>query len=197
MSRPFDLEAEVRDLAARRDITDALQRYMRGQDRLDPALHISAFHDDAWVDCGLMQGSAREFVDFAQGFLADLESSQHIIGQVRIELRGQEADGEVYFYAWHRIEEDGEPKDLSVAGRYIDLYTCRDGEWRIQKRRELVDWARTDPASDSFLKTNSFLPRGLRRGADFSETRDWPVESDRVATELAKTASAHSQGPTV
>lgn len=175
MAQPFDLEAQVRDLAARRDITDAVQRYMRGQDRLDPALHLSAFHDNAYVDCGLMAGNALEFVDFAQGFLADLESSQHIIGQVRIELRGQEADGEVYFYAWHRIAENGEPRDLSVAGRYIDLYTCKNGEWRIQKRREIIDWARTDPASDSFFEANPFLPRGGRRGEDFSQTRDWPA----------------------
>ncbi len=175
MAKPFDLETEMRDYAARRDITDALQRYMRGQDRLDRDLHLSAFHEDAWVDCGLMNGSAREFVDFAQGFLADLESSQHIIGQVRIELRGEEADGEVYFTAWHRIEEDGEPKDLIVSGRYVDLYTCKDGDWRIQKRRELIDWARTDPAADAFLAANPILPRGKRRGEDFSETRNWPV----------------------
>ena len=32
----FDMEAEVRDLCARRDIHDCLCRYMRGQDRLDP-----------------------------------------------------------------------------------------------------------------------------------------------------------------
>lgn len=171
----LDLEAEVRDLCARRDINDALCRYMRGQDRLDPELHISAFHDDAYVDCGLMAGTAAEFVSFAQGFLADLESSQHIIGQVQISVDGDRASGEVYFYAWHRIQEDGEPKDLSVAGRYIDEYTCKNGQWRIQKRRELVDWARTDPASDSFFEANPMVPTGKRRGADFSQTRDWPA----------------------
>jgi hypothetical protein len=175
LTKPFNMEAEVRDLCARRDINDALQRYMRGQDRLDRDLHLSAFHDDAWVDCGLMNGSAREFVNFAQGFLAELESSQHIIGQVRIDMRGQEADGEVYFYAWHRIRENGAPKDLSVAGRYIDLYTCNNGEWRISKRKEIVDWARTDPASDSFFEQNPMVPVGKRRGADFSQTRNWPV----------------------
>lgn len=175
MAKSFDFEAEVRDLCARREITDALQRYMRGQDRLDPALHVSAFHDDAWVDCGLMNGTAQEFVDFAQAFLAELESSQHMIGQVRIEMRGEEADGEVYFYAWHRISEEGVPKDLSVAGRYVDLYTCQNGAWRISKRREIVDWARKDAASDSFFEANPFLQRGKRRGEDFSQTRDWPA----------------------
>lgn len=170
----FDLEAEVRDLAARRDIHDAVCRYMRGQDRLDPVLHRSAFHDDAWVDCGLMNGTADGFVAFAQGFLADLEGSQHLIGQVQISVRGDEADGEVYFYAWHRIHEDGVPKDLSVAGRYIDLYACRNGEWRIAKRREIIDWARTDAAADDFLAANPMLARGKRRGEDFSQQRNWP-----------------------
>jgi hypothetical protein len=174
MSKRFDLEAEVRDLAARRDIHDAVCRYMRGQDRLDPLLHRSAFHDDAYVDCGLMAGTADEFVAFAQGFLADLESSQHLLGQHQIEVRGDTASGELYFYAWHRIEEDGEPKDLSVAGRYIDEYACRNGEWRIVKRREIVDWARTDPASDDFFAANPSVIRAGRGGSDFSQTRDWP-----------------------
>ena len=164
----FDLEAEVRDLAARRDIHDCLCRYMRGQDRLDPVLHRSAFHDDAWVDCGLMNGSADEFVAFAQGFLGDIESSQHIIGQVQLSVNGDAASGEVYFFAWHRLT------DLIVAGRYVDEYACRNGEWRIVRRRELVDWAKSTPAADRFLKDNA-LPMGTRRGADFSETRNWPV----------------------
>ena len=170
----FDLEAEVRDLAARRDINDCLCRYMRGQDRLDPALHRSAFHEDAWVDCGLMNGTADEFVAFAQGFLGDIEGSQHIIGQVQLSVNGDAASGEVYFFAWHRLHENGVPTDLLVAGRYIDEYACRDEDWRIVRRRELIDWAKSTPAADQFLRDNP-LPMGARRGADFSQTRDWPV----------------------
>lgn len=94
---PCDLETEVRDLCARRDIYNAICRYMRGQDRLDPVLHRSAFHDDAFVDCGSMQGSADAFIAFAQGFLANIEASQHIIGQVQVDVRGNDASGEVYF----------------------------------------------------------------------------------------------------
>lgn len=170
----FDLEAEVRDLCARRDIHDALCRYMRGQDRLDPVLHRSAFHDDAWVDCGLMQGSADEFVAFAQGFLGDIDGSQHIIGQVQLSIDGDQASGEVYFFAWHRTRENDVPTDLIVAGRYVDEYTCKNGEWRISRRREIVDWAKTGAAADDFLKDNPLVMAG-RHGADFSETRDWPV----------------------
>ena len=168
-------DAAIDDLIAKAAIHEALCRYMRGQDRLDPVLHRSAFHDDAWVDCGLMNGSADEFVRFAQGLLGDMAGSQHIIGQVQITVDGQRASGEVYFFAWHRFHEEGAPKDLIVAGRYVDEYACRGGDWRIIKRRELIDWARTDDAADAFLKDNPMLPRGGRRGTDFSQTRDWPA----------------------
>lgn len=172
----FDLEAEVRDLSARRDITDAVQRYMRGQDRLLPALHLSAFHDDATVDCGLYAGSAAGFVDFAQGFLREFKGSQHLIGQVTIAFEpGADpvvAQGEVYFLAWHRQVEDGEEKDLLVCGRYVDRYERRAGDWRIATRHELVDWARTDAAADGFLRANAAqLLLGARGDADLSVTR--------------------------
>lgn len=145
------LAAEVADLAARRDIHRALNAYMRGQDRLLPDVQREAFHEDAWVDCGLFAGKAADFIDFAQGFLANCAASQHLIGQVSIDIDGHKAKGEVYFIAHHRVTEDGHKKDLFVAGRYHDEYEDRGQGWKIARRKEIVDWARTDPAADSFL----------------------------------------------
>jgi len=170
----FDVEAEVRDLAARRDILDAVFNYMRGQDRLMPEVQRRALHHDAFVDCGPYAGSADGFVNFAQGFLAAVKFSQHLVGQTHIRVDGKVAHGEIYFLAQHRIVEDGAEKDLFVAGRYIDRYEDRGDGWRICKRRELVDWVRTDPASDSFLKTQSSLWMGARGDSDFSNLRAWP-----------------------
>lgn len=169
----FDLEAEVRDLAARRDITEAVHNYMRAQDRLLPDLHRSAFHEDGHVDCGVFKGSTDGFVDFAQQFLRDLKASQHLIGQIQIHFDGDDAaDGEVYFIAWHRTVEEGEDKDLFVAGRYVDRYEKRDGTWRIAQRHELIDWARTDPVTDSFMSVPGLL-LGARGAADLSVSRPW------------------------
>jgi len=151
------LRAELADLTARRDIQQALNDYMRGQDRLLPELQRQAFHEDAWVDCGLFAGRAWEFVDFAQGFLAQCDASQHLIGQVDIKLDGKRAQGEVYFIAHHRTTENGEKLDLFVAGRYHDEYENRGDGWKIFRRKEIVDWARTDPAADSFLKEQTAL----------------------------------------
>ena len=49
----------------REEIRDLSRRYMRGLDRLDLDLLGSVFADDATVDYGFFQGSARDFVDFA------------------------------------------------------------------------------------------------------------------------------------
>jgi len=172
----FDLEAEIRDLAARRDITDAVHRYMRGLDRLDAALQRTAFHDDAWVDCGLMAGGADEFVAFAQDLLASMEATHHLLGQVRIEMHGDEtASGECYFQAWHGTrDEAGDPRDLFISGRYIDEYACKKGEWRIAKRKLITEWVTDDPADHGFYAANPTTNRSARRGQDFSERRDWP-----------------------
>lgn len=156
------LQAEVADLAARRDIHQALNNYMRGQDRLLPEVQRQAFHEDAWVDCGLFAGRAWEFIDFAQGFLANCDASQHLIGQVDIHLDGKRARGEVYFFAQHRVTENGAKFDLLVAGRYHDQYEDRGQGWKIASRKEVVDWARTDPAADAFLKEQPALHLAAR-----------------------------------
>lgn len=175
-SAGFDLEAEIRDLAARRDINDAVQRYMRGLDRLDPVLQRSAFHDDAVVDCGLMKGGVDDFVAFAQDLLAGMEATHHLLGQVRIEIAGQRAQGECYFQAWHRTagedgQGDGSVRDLFISGRYIDEYACRDGQWRITARTLVTDWVKDDPGSLAFFAANPTIVHGGRRGTDPSQTR--------------------------
>lgn len=172
----FDLEAEVRDLAARRDIADAVHRYMRGLDRLDAELQRSAFHDGAFVDVGLMAGPVDEFIAFGQDMLAAMDATHHMLGQVRIEVKRETATGECYFQAWHGARDDaGGPRDLFISGRYIDDYACKNGEWRIVRRKLITDWVTDQPADHSFYEQNPTTNRGGRRGADFSQTRNWPA----------------------
>jgi hypothetical protein len=169
------LESEIADLCARRDISDAVQRYMRGLDRLDPVLQRTAFHDNAWVDCGLMAGDVDDFITFAQGFLSELEATHHFLGQIRIELNGEAASGECYFQAWHgSSDEAGTPRDLFISGRYIDEYTCKNGQWKIARRKLITDWIKDDPADHGFYAANPTTNRGGRRGEDFSQKRAWP-----------------------
>ena len=174
----FDIEAEVRDLAARRDIADAAQRYMRGLDRLDPALLRSAFHDDAQIDVGLFVGAPEPYTTFCMDLLSTMAATHHLLGQQRIEMTGKtSAQGECYFQAWHHATgETGEPRDFFVAGRYIDEYACHKNEWRILKRLLVTDWVTDVPANHGFFEQPE-IHRGGRRGEDFSERRDWPTAS--------------------
>ncbi len=167
------LEEEIRDLAARRDITRAVERYLRGLDRLDADLQRSAFHDDAWVDAGVVKGTADEFVAGAQEMLAGMVATHHMLGQLTLDVNGDEATGECYFQAWHGVETDAGHRDLFIAGRYIDEYACRNGEWRILRRKLITDWITDQPANHGFFAENPETNRGGRRGEDFSDTRDW------------------------
>lgn len=144
--------------------------YMRGQDRLDPVLHGSVFHDDATTDYGVgYRGGADGFVAFAQGVLAPHAANHHMIGQVSIDFDGDDlAFGEVYFQAFHRVGE----QDLFVAGRYVDRYERRGTVWKIAHRSELVDWVREVPAADAMLRETDRFPLGARAPHDLSCRRD-------------------------
>jgi hypothetical protein len=169
-----DLAARIDRLESRQAILDLLADYMRAQDRLDPALHRAVFHDDATTDYGeAYRGDADGFVAFAQGVLAPHAMNHHMLGQIRIDFEGPDlAFGEAYFQAFHRIEEDGEAKDLFVAGRYVDRYERRAGVWKIAHRSELVDWLRTEPAADDLLRLQPGWPLGARAPDDLSCRRD-------------------------
>ena len=82
-----------------------------------------------------------------------------MLGQHLIDFTGpDEAFGEVYYQAYHRVAgEDGNPRDLFIAGRYVDRYERREGVWKIAYRSELVDWLRDDPASDAMLAGAPFI----------------------------------------
>ena len=47
--------------------------------------------------------------------------------------------GEIYVLAF--MAAGG--SEYLVAGRYIDKYECRDGDWRISSRQYIFDWSRT------------------------------------------------------
>jgi len=167
-----DEEEKLRAVIARAEIYDLLCDYMHAQDRLDPALHRSVFHDDATTDYGAYVGGPDGFVAFAQGVLKPHLANHHMIGQAKIDVEDDIAFGEVYFQAHHRIVEEGEEQDLFVSGRYIDRYECRKGVWKIAHRSERIDWVRAEPRADEWLKNSPKMPWGARGVADLSNQRE-------------------------
>jgi hypothetical protein len=82
-----------------------------------------------------------------------------MIGNVLIEVEGNEAFGEVYFHAYHKVPAEQGFDDVIIAGRYLDRYELRDGVWKIAYRSERNDWSRSQPTNDPYFDAS---PDGLR-----------------------------------
>jgi hypothetical protein len=161
-SEPTDREA-IHDLAA---------LYMRGLDRLDGDLLRDQFWPDAHLSYGIYDGDPDGFAAFCMEALASHDRNHHMLGQHLIDLAGEEAFGEVYYQAYHKLtNEQGEKRDLVISGRYVDRYERRGGTWKIAYRSELVDWVRDDPSADQFLDTSPMIV-GRRKPDDPLYDRD-------------------------
>jgi hypothetical protein len=154
---------DLNTLLAKQEIYELCCLYMRGLDRLDAGLLLSVFHEDGWCEYGFSNCPPGEFVEFAIKALGDHEANQHMIGNVLIELEGEEAFGEVYFRAYHKIATEQDFEDVIIAGRYLDRYEKRDGQWKMAYRSERVDWSRTEPSADSYFELDPNCLRGGRR----------------------------------
>lgn len=148
------------------EIMDLSSAYMRGLDRLDAESERSAFWDDAYCVYGIYEGGPDGFVEYCQTGLSSHAANHHFLGQIQIDLQGDEAFGEVYYQAFHRVSnEAGEPRDLFISGRYVDRYERRNGVWKIAYRSELVDWVREEAATDSWFEGSKMIV-GARKPDD-------------------------------
>ena len=123
----------------------------RGIDRCDAALLRSVFHPDATDDHGVFHGTAADFVDWVLPLLATMKRTQHFIGNVLVRVDGDRAAGESYFIAHHTLPQaEGGDLTMTAAGRYLDRFERRGGEWRIAHRRAVYDWQARTPATDGW-----------------------------------------------
>jgi hypothetical protein len=177
---PFStIEARLRLIEDRQAIYDVIVRYCRGVDRSDPGLVLAAFHDDAIDNHFGVILPFREAIGTLKAARSGGKSppskttSMHNICNVLIEVDGDIARCESYVTVIVRIPQDGRAVDWTHAGRYVDRFERRDGEWRIAYRTVVYDLERFDevvPASDG-LSQARYLDnaiRGKRGPLDFS-----------------------------
>jgi SnoaL-like domain len=171
------IEARLRQLEDRQAIHDVILRYCRGVDRSDPDLILSAFHDDAIDNHFGVVLPFREAITTLKAARnrssPSMTTSMHNICNVLIELDGDVARCESYLIVIVRIPKDGGDIDWLHAGRYVDRFERRNGEWRIAYRTVVYDLERFDevmPAAGG-LSQASYLNnavRGKRGPGDFS-----------------------------
>jgi len=150
------------------EIRQVIYRLARGLDRLDADLLRSCFHEDGTDDHGLFTGSATDFVDWVIPVLQTMQATQHTIHNILFDWKSNDkAATESYFVAYHAIQQEGAPFDMIAAGRYLDTFVRKGGEWRIQHRQAVYDWNRVDPSTDTWhhKPASDVLMRG-ERGTD-------------------------------
>lgn len=158
------LAARLDALEARQQIIDVLHRYARGWDRLDEDALRSCFFADAEHQHSSFKGRSQDFITRALPMVAKTRSTSHAISNVMIEIRGNAAVSECYFFAHHRraTAEGSDEEDYFLGGRYLDRFEKRDGLWKIAKRRGLNSLERVVPRADRTFATaapDSFVKR--------------------------------------
>lgn len=158
-------EQRISDMLDKQDCAELVHRMARAIDRCDGDLVNQLFHPDATDDHGSYKGTAKDFVPWVMEVLDGMHRTQHIIGNILIKLDGDTAYGESYFIAHHAIPAgDGTDNFMIAAGRYLDRFERRDGEWRMAHRGAVYDWSSISPSTDIWDRANmpdySFGTRG-------------------------------------
>ncbi|MFA7603379.1 MAG: nuclear transport factor 2 family protein [Novosphingobium sp.] len=134
------------ELAAESEIKDVHLRFCRANDRRDEELFRGCFHADAVVEMGDASLTVDEIVAVSKQMLDRYAVTWHAVSNQLVEVKGDTAWAEHYTISSHRFaaSETAPLRDWVAHGRYIDRMERRDGEWRIARRRFLVDYTRTD-----------------------------------------------------
>lgn len=132
----------LQELIDREAIRTLIYAYCNAADRHDHAKMRSLYHEDAIDDHGAMSsGPAMDFIDKLPEIQAPMEILHHNVTTINLALDGDEAEGEVYLIALHRVRGPDGPFDVLVGGRYFDRYSRRDGRWKFAHRAIVADWA--------------------------------------------------------
>lgn len=136
--------------ADRLECTELVTRVARAIDRCDAELLAGLFTADATDDHGMFKGTATDFVAWVMPVLATMKRTQHVIGQVLVELDGDRAAGEAYFIAHHTLAGPDGDIFMIAAGRYLDRFERVGGIWKIAHRHAVYDWNSAGPSTDSW-----------------------------------------------
>lgn len=161
----------------REAIRDVIAAYAHAIDRCRWDMMAKVFHDDAHFGFGTVGGGWRDFVEQARALIDPCLATQHQLGQTLIAFDGADAaDTETYFTAMHTIPagypvpevfpDKGKIYSAVIAGRYVDRFEKRDGEWRILRRTGLYDWREFREVEGADVSDLPAAARGYRDDRD-------------------------------
>lgn len=148
-----DMMADQLDRMVSRDqITELLYSYARSNDRVDEELLRACFWPESTHKHGGFDGTSTDFINFALKIIRGVKYTAHHISNVSVDVNGDRAFSECYYFAHHRraTKGGGGEEDAFFEGRYLDQHERRDGVWKIIRRRGLSDYSNVVPATTLF-----------------------------------------------
>ena len=139
------MDSRLQELLDKQAINELQVKYCRTLDWLDEVGLSSVFWPDAEIDYGFFVGSGEDFIPFVMNVEKSSERRWHNLTNQSIKIDGNRAEGECYGLAQSTSSRDGNQQDQIFGGRYLDSFEKRGDEWRISKRKFILDWTHSFP----------------------------------------------------
>lgn len=125
-------------LIAEREIAHAIYRFARAMDERDWDALDDVLLEEASADLGMGVVSGRAaIVRFIRSFLDDCGPTQHLIGNLVVDVDGERASSRCYVSDMHKGAGVKAHLTFSTLGEYHDTWARRDGKWWMMHRHKL------------------------------------------------------------
>ena len=142
------MSEELETLSAKQAITEVLYRYCHAVDRIDPELGSRIWHEDGLAHYeGIFEGTGADCMASIFEQHKKCDATSHQLTNMLIEVDDDRATSESYVTACVRAGDI----DVVVRGRYMDAWSRRAGEWRIDDRRYRHDVMQIIPVIEQQL----------------------------------------------
>ena len=138
---------DLQEISDRIEIVDVLTRYTRAIDTGEWDKLDTVFTPDAAIDYSESGGIVGTFPE-VKPWLAEMlpmffSKRMHMLGQLDVTLRGDEADVTAYFYNPMLMDDGmGGEKVVEIGGLYHHTMTRTSDGWRSRKLYEEAVWKR-------------------------------------------------------
>jgi 3-phenylpropionate/cinnamic acid dioxygenase small subunit len=123
----------------RTEIIALLDRYAEALDQRRWALLDEVFSSDVEFDFGEWRVNAlTDAVATIRSYLDGCGPTQHLLGNYRVQIDGDQAQSQVYVRAFHRGLGEAADKTYEMGGEYDDLLRRTPSGWRSVKRTARV-----------------------------------------------------------
>lgn len=154
----------LNELLAKQSLHELMSSYCRAVDRADEHALLALFHPEAIVNGGIVNGTAAAFASGVANWLrTNAPVAFHTITNEYFEVHGDHATGECYVLALNATSGAAGNTDTITAGRYLDRFERRQGQWKFIEHTFVMDCNINQPSSAVF--DDAIHPPGRMRGA--------------------------------